>query len=305
MTFTEHETSLAYQMLGHVGYYRLAGYAKHFERPPGAGIPSHTYRAGTTFSQVVNLYCFDQDLRNLCTEALQRIEVSLRTMVCNKLSIVHSSPFWYAVANVFVPPQADDLLAGTDVLSKIYRAFEFDASTGVPYATRKLGRYTQLDTFYDNYSGPPPGWILREIGSFGLWSRIFNELDDASIRQSIAGEFKFPCRKKSIDEQLLRGWIHTLSVFRNACAHHQQLVNRAPKFPPSTPANPNWAPIVPPVPTLRPVLGVIALVDKNTMANSPWVAQLHGLLEKYEPVIDLYAAAGFATDWANDPLWSI
>lgn len=305
MTFTAAEVSLAYQMLGHVGYYRLAGYAKCFERPPGAGIPAHTYTPGTSFTQVVDLYSFDQELRNLCGEALQRIEVSLRTVVCNKLSLAHKNALWYAVPNVFTPPTVAETTAGKDVMQRIYRAFEFDVQTGAAWTQRIAGRHPQLDAFYARHSGPPPGWVLREIGSFGLWSKIFTDLSDGAVRQSIAIEYKYPDKKKSIDESLLRGWMHTLTVFRNACAHHQQLVNRAPAFPPATPANPNWAPIVPFAPTLRPVFGVIALVDKNTMDNSTWVSQLKALLLKYDTRVDMHAATGFSTGWASDPIWSI
>ena len=305
MIFSQTEESLAYQLLSHVGYFRLSGYSIPFQRPAAPGFAPHTYLQGTSFSQVADLYRFDEALRHLCGEALQRIEVSLRAVVCNKLSMKHSNPHWFAVPYVFLTPTPLELQAGKDLVSRILRALQFDYVSGMPVAGRKAGLYPYLDNYYAKHWGPAPGWMLREVGSFGLWSKIFGELADNAIRQTIANEFKYP-DKKPIDETLLRGWTHTLSVFGNSCAHHHRLVYRAISFTPGTPSNANWDQMVPPnSPTVRSVLGVIALLERNTMTGSVWLARVRALLDQFEKLINIDAALGFPSSWQHDPIWSI
>ena len=305
MALSQAEESLAYQLLSHVGYFRLSGYSIPFQRPPAPGIAPHAYIAGTSFSQVANLYRFDEALRHLCGEALQRIEVALRALVCNKLSLKHGNPHWFALPNVFLPATPLELQSGKDLVSRILRALEFDHASGMPVAGRKAGLYPYLDNYYAKHWGPAPGWMLREVGSFGLWSKIFGELADNAVRQTIANEFKYP-DKKPIDETLLRGWTHTLSVFRNSCAHHHRLVYRAISFTPGTPGTATWAPMVPRnSPTVRSVLGVIALLERNTMTGSGWLARVNALLNQFDPVVNIDAALGFPGAWRNDSIWGI
>jgi len=65
----------AEQFLAHLNYYRFSGYCLAFEPQ------RHAFLAGTTFEQVVAAYQFDLTLRHLLTEALETIEVDLRTAV--------------------------------------------------------------------------------------------------------------------------------------------------------------------------------------------------------------------------------
>jgi len=61
--------------LSHINYYRLTAYWLPFEEDHA----THQFRAGTTFDEVLKLYIFDRELRLLVMDALERIEVSVRT----------------------------------------------------------------------------------------------------------------------------------------------------------------------------------------------------------------------------------
>lgn len=58
--------------LAHINYYRLAGYCLPFEA-------AHQFRPGVRFEDVIGLYVFDRELRLLVLDAIERIEVSVRT----------------------------------------------------------------------------------------------------------------------------------------------------------------------------------------------------------------------------------
>ena len=65
----------AKRYLAHLNYYRLAAYWLPFEQDH----PTHRFKTGTRFETILELYIFDRELRLLVMDAIERIEVSLRT----------------------------------------------------------------------------------------------------------------------------------------------------------------------------------------------------------------------------------
>ena len=70
--------------LARIGYHRLSGYWYPF-RTSSAGKPGEpasvgdNFRPGTEFGQVLDLYVFDKKLRILTLDAIERVEIALRT----------------------------------------------------------------------------------------------------------------------------------------------------------------------------------------------------------------------------------
>lgn len=63
-----------------VSYYRLSGYWYHFRNP------DDTFKPGTSFDKVWSRYTFDRRLRLLVLDAIERIEISLRTSLSHEFS---------------------------------------------------------------------------------------------------------------------------------------------------------------------------------------------------------------------------
>jgi abortive infection bacteriophage resistance protein len=61
--------------LKHVSYYRATGYLLPFKRQ------DDTYRTGTTFSKIANIYAFDCKLRNLLADVIGESEIAIRSTV--------------------------------------------------------------------------------------------------------------------------------------------------------------------------------------------------------------------------------
>ncbi len=61
-----------------VSYYRLSGYWKSFEQPC---TNKHIFQENTRFGDVKRLYEFDRKLRLLILDAIERIEIALRTHI--------------------------------------------------------------------------------------------------------------------------------------------------------------------------------------------------------------------------------
>ncbi len=70
--------------LAQLNYYRFAAYCLPFEQDHS----SHQFQPNTHFEDVLNLYVFDRELRLLVLDAIERIEVSLRTQLAYHLGSV-------------------------------------------------------------------------------------------------------------------------------------------------------------------------------------------------------------------------
>ncbi len=83
----------AKEYLADIGYYRLGFYLFPFEQtyPHLDHRRQHMVNPGTRIEDVVALYYFDMDLRNILNKYLSRIEVAIRTTIIYELSNKGSS----------------------------------------------------------------------------------------------------------------------------------------------------------------------------------------------------------------------
>lgn len=180
-------SSDATETLTKIGYYRFSGYAYPFL----ADKKAHRFLTGTSFNQIINHYNFDRELRFLLGEALHHIEVTVRTLISDTMS-VSVSPHWFLDKSVFQsaylkkkqpnpnkPPKSgyDDLL---DIFSKRSGKWARNDS-------EKKKRDEFIRHYYDTYTDPqyPPSWMIAEVLTFGDWSVIYSNLA-SQYRQDIA-----------------------------------------------------------------------------------------------------------------------
>jgi abortive infection bacteriophage resistance protein len=186
----------AMRWLKRVGYYRFSGYSYTFKKPG-----SDDFKDGLRFENVTNVYKFDCRLRLLFLQAIDRIEVAIRTAITYEFA--HSlGPFGYADPANF---------------SRTYKHKDF-----MKMLEHEEGRASEmfLVHFRTKYHLEPhlPVWMMTEIVSFGTLSKL-TENARASIRKRIGKEFL-------LAEPVFISWLHTLSSIRNLCAHHNRLWNR-------------------------------------------------------------------------------
>ena len=95
MAFDDEEK--AKEILLDVGYYRLGFYSFPYEiKFPCLEHRDHKLKAGTTFKSVYDLYEFDTKLRRLLLNALDRIEVNIRTKLIYNISLRYiDDPCWF------------------------------------------------------------------------------------------------------------------------------------------------------------------------------------------------------------------
>ena len=265
------------EVLGRIGYFRLAGYWKLFE----ADKINHTFKPNSHFEDIIKLYEFDSQLKVLVFAAIQRLEVACRAKMAYHFSLKFG-PFWFMDEALFVRQSIyeKNLASLRDEVNRSYEDF--------------------IEEHFNKYDDPdiPPAWKTLEVASFGTLSKLFSNFADAESKKKVADDFDIPAYK------FLRSWLKNLTVIRNDCAHHSRLWNqRFPLSPMMARRMPKpWITELPRVTnSIYPNLCCIAYWLNSVEPNNTFVTDVKALLAKY-PNVDP-AAMGFPRNWRNEPLW--
>jgi abortive infection bacteriophage resistance protein len=183
--------------LSHIGYFRLKKYTGRF-RDTATG----NFMPGCTFDDIIRLYLFDKRLKLVLFDAIETIEVAVRTLISNLMSCAYGAN-WYLNRDFFSP------------------LFRFDSF--IAYIEREvINSEEPVIKLHRNFSEHllPPSWIVIELLPFGAVSRMFEHLSAREIKQQICGTYNLP-------DSILMNWLHCFSQLRNRCAHHSQIIYRS------------------------------------------------------------------------------
>jgi abortive infection bacteriophage resistance protein len=262
--------------LSHINYYRLGTYWWSFIEDH----ESHTFKANTTFSQILNLYAFDRELRLLLLDAIERIEVSLRTQ-------------WaFHLCNTYGPHAHLDKDAFTRT---------FDHQGFIDNLQKEIQRTSDKNIKKQafKYDEPTPAtWIVCEVMSFGWLSRSYDAIGRRALRADISDTYK-------LKEIVLSSFLHHITTVRNICAHHSRLWNREFTFTMKLPTN-GESELLNSFNTNTPkqlynTLAMCAYFMDLISPNNHWKIKLKALIENHDiDVIEM----GFPIDWLQRPIWA-
>jgi abortive infection bacteriophage resistance protein len=146
----------AHSLLSNISYYRLRAYTFPFQENFQG---NQSFNVDVSFEQIIELYVFDRKLRLLIFDAIEKIEISLRTQIIYHYALSYGS-HWQLKPELYRDPMrfANHL----DSLQK-----EIDR-----------GNETFIDHYKNKYLNPaePPSWMSLEVSSMGLLSKIFQNL---------------------------------------------------------------------------------------------------------------------------------
>jgi abortive infection bacteriophage resistance protein len=286
------DAARALHYLRYIGYYRLSAYALPFQQ---AALPDKPFQHGTSFEDVLNLYIFDRKLRLLIMDAIERIEVAVRSSLTNQLSVKHGA-HWFMDAAHFKPPARISFAGGFDhnkFLDQIDKELGIAANAKTP---SRPHNEVFINHYFSKYTDPylPPAWMVFEIVSLGTLSLIFASLKDVKDRALVAVEF-------GVDEQVLSTWLHSLSYLRNLCAHHSRVWNRhlvikpliAKKHQAFLKSNDRFYAMAVVIWELLPRIA----------PESIWHQQLAELFQQFPSVP--VSAMGFPVDWKKQAFWNL
>lgn len=208
----------ATEKLSQIGYYRLSGYWYPFRNsslgllPNGkaGNVVEDTFREGTTFDSVIQLYVFDKKLRLLLLDALERIEITLRTRVA--LQMGEYDPWSFRNSNYLDHTFCNRVRQNTGQT-------RFQTLLDKCNSSYDNSRETFVEHFREKYNQPLPVWAAIELWDFGTLS-MFIEGMRYNDKKVLADGFDLQ------RPEILPSWVRTLAFVRNVCAHHNRLWNR-------------------------------------------------------------------------------
>lgn len=270
-----------------VGYYRLSAYWLPYEiAPNGAQTRSKQFTQNTEFETIIDIYTFDRQLRLLVMEAIERIEIALRTSWTYHLAHA-SGPHAHMLAELF--DSSDD---HKQYLQKLKESIDRSKEVFIAHYT---GRYTDPSM--------PPLWAVTELMTFTELSKWIAFTTDRKIGSAIARDVGLPTR------ETLSGAIQAISFVRNICAHHgrlwnRQLVKRIPNIKrfkadlliglDGQQAQPDNR--------LYNILVLLARLVVHQSSDSTFPKRLMALVESRAP--HQQEAMGFPEDWSQRPIWA-
>ena len=215
------ERQYALAQLSSISYYRLSAYWYPYRVRDEAGNLTSNDAADTTFDDVIRLYEFDRHLRLLIMDAIERIEVHIRTLITYHLGHTYGA-FGHTQSSNFHP--------------------NFDHSSWLSKLEQEAGRSSDafIDHYRRKYQGFPtlPIWMTTETMSFGALSFCYTGMKNEDKKQ-IATSYNLHYRR-------LKDWLHKLTYIRNVCAHHSRVWNRELAIRPESVRDSQWnAPITP------------------------------------------------------------
>lgn len=190
----------ALEILKTENYYRVSGYWLTMLKKNPDGTES--FYPGTNFDNVIDLYRFDSDLRNVIMAATVTIETNLKAFVayyhgqkygpCGYMSNDNAEDVWNHAQ--FINALSTDLKRRKEELFVIHHREKMD--------------------------GVYPIWVATELCSFDQISKFYRNMlptDRAAIAKTFYG---IPSR------EYIESWLHCAVVARNMAAHGARFYNK-------------------------------------------------------------------------------
>ncbi|ANU50329.2 abortive phage resistance protein [Enterocloster clostridioformis] len=192
------DSQYAEKVLQRIGYFSLMGGYKQLFRIPF----TKKYRPGTTFDEIVTLYQFDADLRELFLKYLLQIERHIGNLMAYYFIEAHG----ISQEEYMNPNNYDNISRNRSAINGLIK--------------KLYGAVTSTEHEYVNYHrtqyGNIPLWITTSVLTFGSLSKMYNVLPQ-SLRSKVCRHFP------AVNQRQLERYLSVLTKYRNVCAHSERL----------------------------------------------------------------------------------
>ena len=253
----------AKRILNDISYFRLIkAYSINLKPKNGK------YDGKVTFEQIVELYLFNANLRQMLFPEIEKIEINVRCRIANHFAEQYGV-LGYEDANNFTNQD-------------YHQEFLDDIDEEI----RRNATAPFVKNFKTNYQdGKLPIYALIELFSFGTLSKFFKNMKNAD-KKIVAKSF-------GVGYTYLESWLESFSYVRNICAHYGRLYNAKLSKTPVLYREYSEAGI-----GNNRLFGVLLCIKQLLRNDDHWnqfVNDLDKLVKKYKSV-DI-TTMGFPTNW--------
>lgn len=259
------DEAYARKILNDISYFRLVkAYSLNLKTK------NADYDAGVTFEQIVDLYLFNANFRQILFPIIEKIEINVRCRLSNYFSERYGVLGYLQKDNFTNREYFDAFL--TDMEEELRR------NSKAPF----------VQNFQKNYEGGNlPFYALVEVFSFGTLSKFYKNMLNAD-KKAVAKTF-------GVGYTYLESWLESISYVRNICAHYGRLYNAKLSKTPMLYKEYSETGI-----GNNRIFGVLLCMRTLLKGDSHWnifVDQIDMLFDKYEKV-DI-KTMGFPKNWQS------
>lgn len=214
----------ARRKLSQIGYYRLSGFwypcRKGAVDESGAyvkdlltGLPlrEDTFQDNTRFNEIIDLYLFDKKLRQLMLDAIERIEIHVRSVIAHEIG--RFDPLAYLDTSFINPKILQDRRNKAGQVVNFWKVWDTKQQELVDNSKE------ECIVWHKKSGRSVPFWVVIETWDFGIMSKYFENLK-GKYQEKICHRLDVPNKK------VLAGWLQEINILRNHCAHHSRIWNR-------------------------------------------------------------------------------
>lgn len=188
----------AKEMLQQIGYFPLIGGYKHLFKIP----TTNKYKAGTTIEEIISLYTFDKELRELFFKYLLQIERHMRSL----MSYYFTQYYGTAEKQYLDIKNYNDTKRNHATIVKLISTLKRATTTT---------DYTYINYYRKTY-GNIPLWVSINILTFGNISKMF-QVFPQSLKSKVLKNFE------QLNQRQMDQFLSVLTKYRNVCAHGERL----------------------------------------------------------------------------------
>ena len=216
----------AERKLAQIGYYRLSGFWYPCRSFGAYDISTQKEKRGDLFQPNVNfnsiteLYIFDKNLRQLMMDAIERVEIHVRTIIANELGA--KNPLAYCDKSLVNPRFTSDFV------NKKGKQKTDKWTTWLERHSRVIDQGRKQDSIKWHYSmgRAIPIWVAVETWDFGCISSYF-EILKVTHQRNICDCLNIVPKEIHIFTE----WLRHINTLRNRCAHHARIWNQTSSNP--------------------------------------------------------------------------
>lgn len=185
----------AKKILNDISYFRLIkAYSLNLKSKNGC------YNKQTTFKEIVDLYLFNSNFRQLIFPEIEKVEINVRCRLAN---------FFAEQYGVLGHLQAENFS------NENYHAQFLE---DIKEEVRRNSKAPFVRNFKENYEGGNlPIYALVEVFSFGTLSKFYKNMLNKD-KKAIAKTF-------GVGYTYFESWLESISYVRNICAHYGRIYN--------------------------------------------------------------------------------
>ena len=209
MLMKNEETAACY--LGRISYFRLKGYWWDMQTDK----VNHFFAPKSYFEDVIARYDFDRQLRLILFDAIEYIEIALRTKLIYHLSQEYDG-LWYLNEALF-----EDADLHRKHIEELKAEF---ARSGEIFAKDFRSKHPteNPDPKIWTNSENPDVWLILETATFGILSKLFKNLKHQLPQKAmVTNDFGLYLHNE------LSSWLEAISYLRNIVAHHSRIWGRS------------------------------------------------------------------------------